>query len=78
WSAPRTIAEGGDWFVNWADTPHIAATADGALWAHWLQKSAAATYAYDVVLARSADGGASWSAPLRVNDDGTPTEHGFV
>lgn len=78
WSAPRTIAEGGDWFVNWADTPHIAATADGALWAHWLRKSAAATYAYDVVLARSADGGASWSAPLRVNDDGTPTEHGFV
>ena len=78
WSTPRTIAEGGDWFVNWADTPHIAATADGALWAHWLRKSAAATYAYDVVLARSGDGGATWSAPVAVNEDGTPTEHGFV
>jgi hypothetical protein len=78
WSEPRTIATGGDWFVNWADTPHIAATADGALWAHWLQKSAAATYAYDVALARSGDGGATWSAPVLVNDDGTPTEHGFV
>ena len=78
WSAPRTIATGGDWFVNWADTPHLAATADGALWAHWLRKSAAATYAYDVVLARSGDGGATWSEPIPVNRDGTPTEHGFV
>jgi hypothetical protein len=78
WSEPRTIATGGDWFVNWADTPHIAATADGALWAHWLQKSAAATYAYDVALSRSDDGGATWLAPVLVNDDGTPTEHGFV
>lgn len=78
WSTPRTIARGGDWFVNWADTPHLLQTADGALWAHWLRKSAAATYAYDVVLSRSGDGGASWSPPVRVNDDGTPTEHGFV
>ncbi|RNF83753.1 sialidase family protein [Montanilutibacter psychrotolerans] len=78
WSAPRTIAQGRDWFVNWADTPHIAVTADGALWAHWLQKSAAATYAYDIALVRSSDGGARWSAPVLVNDDGTASEHGFV
>ncbi|HZH43496.1 MAG TPA: hypothetical protein VEY50_05390 [Lysobacter sp.] len=78
WDAPRTIASGGDWFVNWADTPHIEATADGALWAHWLQKSAAGTYAYDVALTRSADGGRSWARPVTVNTDGTPTEHGFV
>ena len=78
WSTPRTIGSGDDWFVNWADTPHLAATADGALWAHWLRKSAAATYAYDVVLTRSADGGDTWSDPFAVNQDGTPTEHGFV
>jgi len=78
WSEPREIARGGDWFVNWADTPHIAATPDGALWAHWLRKSANAKYAYDVVLARSGDGGATWSKPAPVNTDGTPTEHGFV
>ena len=78
WSAPGTIAEGDDWFVNWADTPHLAVTADGALWAHWLRKSAAATYAYDVVLSRSGDDGVTWSAPRVVNQDGTPTEHGFV
>jgi hypothetical protein len=78
WSAPREIARGDDWFVNWADTPHLAATADGALWAHWLRQSTRATYAYDVALSRSADGGNTWSAPIKVNDDGTPTEHGFV
>ncbi|HEX7802730.1 MAG TPA: sialidase family protein [Pseudoxanthomonas sp.] len=78
WSAPREIARGEDWFVNWADTPHLTATADGALWAHWLRQSAKATYAYDVVLSRSADGGSTWSSPTKVNDDGTPTEHGFV
>ncbi|MCM2336325.1 MAG: glycoside hydrolase [Pseudomonas sp.] len=78
WSEPREIARGDDWFVNWADTPHLRATPDGALWAHWLRKSAAAPYAYDVVLTRSADAGATWSTPLEVNDDGTPTEHGFV
>jgi len=78
WDAPRTIAAGDDWFVNWADTPHIALSADGALWAHWLQKSAPATYAYDVALTRSADAGATWSKPIKVNDDGTASEHGFV
>lgn len=78
WGASQAIASGDDWFVNWADTPHIAQTADGALWAHWLQKSAAATYSYDVALVRSGDGGLTWSTPVLVNDDGTPTEHGFV
>lgn len=78
WSSPRTIATGSNWFVNWADTPHLAATDDGALWAHWLQKSAAATYAYDVALVRSGDGGNTWSKPVLVNDDGKAVEHGFV
>ena len=78
WGEPKDIARGDDWFVNWADTPHLAATADGALWAHWLRQTAAATYAYDVVLSRSSDGGTTWSTAMPVNDDGTPTEHGFV
>ncbi len=75
---PRTVASGRDWFVNWADTPHVAIGNDGALWAHWLRKSGPGTYAYDVMLSRSADEGANWSEPVRVNDDGTRSEHGFV
>ncbi|MFS8063558.1 MAG: sialidase family protein, partial [Luteimonas sp.] len=59
-------------------TPHLAATDDGALWVHWLQKTADAPYAYDVLLSRSADGGVNWSPPMVVNNDGMPVEHGFV
>ncbi len=78
WEGPRTVAVGNAMFANWADTPHIAATADRALWAHWLQKSADAPYAYDVMLVRSLDHGMNWSAPRKAHDDDTQTEHGFV
>jgi hypothetical protein len=78
WEGPRTVAVGNSMFTNWADTPHIVATADHALWTHWLQKSADAPYAYDVMLVRSLDHGMNWSAPRVVHDDGTKTEHGFV
>lgn len=78
WEGPRTVAVGNAMFVNWADTPHLMVTDDRALWAHWLQKSAEAPYAYDVMLVRSMDHGMNWSAPVRVHDDGTATEHGFV
>lgn len=77
WQPAQQIARGDDWFVNWADTPHLLASADGALWAQWLRKSATTPYAYDVRLSRSADG-AQWSAPVTVHDDGTASEHGFV
>ena len=36
-SQPRTIAVGHALVANWADTPHLIATPDGALWAQWLQ-----------------------------------------
>ena len=78
WEGPRTVAIGNSMFTNWADTPHIVATADHALWTHWLQKSADAPYAYDVMLVRSLDHGMNWSAPRVVHGDGTKTEHGFV
>lgn len=78
WSEPTTIVERGDLFVNWADVPSIAVAGDGALVAHWLQKSGPDTYAYDVVLARSTDDGVTWTTLGPVHDDGTKTEHGFV
>lgn len=78
WSAPLVIAEGADWFVNWADFPSMIALPDGTLVAHWLVKSGSATYAYDIRIARSGDGGRTWSEPFTPHRDGTPTEHGFV
>lgn len=78
WSPVRTIAEGDDWFVNWADFPALQALPDGSLWAHTLVKNGEATYAYDVRLQVSRDGGQTWRALGAVHDDGTPTEHGFA
>ena len=78
WSEARTIARGSDWFVNWADFPAVAVQDDGQLFASWLVKSATASYAYDVTLAFSNDGGKLWSEPFSPHDDKTPTEHGFV
>lgn len=78
WSAARTIAEGTNWFVNWADFPSLLVLPDGSLAAHWLAKSSSGTYSYDVMVARSFDGGTTWTKPMMPHRDGTPTEHGFV
>jgi len=78
WSPAGVVARGTDWFVNWADFPSVIALGGGELAGHWLQRSGAGTYAYDVMLARSSDGGVTWSPPVRPHSDGTPTEHGFV
>lgn len=78
WRTPATVAAGDNWFVNWADFPSTTQLPDGTLWAHNLVKRGVGTYAYDIVLYRSRDKGASWSKPFMVHDDGTETEHGFA
>lgn len=78
WSEPVTIAAGSDFFANWADFPSVTAGAGGRMVAHWAAKSGADTYAYDVRLARSDDGGRTWRPMGSAHDDRTPTEHGFV
>ena len=78
WSEAQTVAQGENWFVNWADFPSVIALQDGSLAAHWLVKSGSGTYAYNVNIARSRDGGKTWSKPLVPHRDHTQTEHGFV
>lgn len=78
WTAPRTVASGSNWFVNWADVPSVIRLDDGTLVGHWLQKSGAGTYAYDVRLSRSTDDGKTWSPAFTPHHDGTQTEHGFA
>ncbi|HEU0300036.1 MAG TPA: sialidase family protein [Longimicrobium sp.] len=78
WSAPRTIAQGRDWFVNWADFPTLAVLPNGRMAAHWLQKSGRGTYAYDVRVSVSGDGGATWTPGVVPHTDATESEHGFV
>jgi hypothetical protein len=78
WSAPRTIAEGKNWFVNWADFPSLTVGKNGHLMAHWLARTGQEPYAYSVYVSQSSDGGKTWSPARVLHDDSTPTEHGFV
>ena len=78
WSPARTIVERDDFFVNWADFPSVIADARGVLYAHWLQKSGAHKYVYDVYMAVSRDDGKTWSPSFLLNRDGKASEHGFV
>jgi len=73
-----TVAEGDNWFVNWADFPSVIALNDATLAAHWLVKSGAGTYAYNVNISTSKDGGRTWTKPIIPHRDNTQTEHGFV
>ena len=77
WTAPQTVAEGDNWFVNWADFPSVIALNDGSFAAHWLVKSGTGTYAYNVNISLSRDG-RTWSNPIVPHLDNTQTEHGFV
>jgi hypothetical protein len=79
WSKPRALAESDSFFVNWADAPGLAALGGERLALAWpWKRGGGGGYAYDLRAAISPDGGASWSRPVTVNRDGTPTEHGFV
>ncbi|MGH9459060.1 MAG: sialidase family protein [Thermoanaerobaculia bacterium] len=78
WNEPVTVVERDDLFVNWADFPSVYPIGNDSLAVHWLQKSGDASYAYDVKIVRSDDGGATWREPFSPHDDGTKTEHGFV
>jgi hypothetical protein len=78
WSPPKTVVEGADLFVNWADFPSAVEAANGDWVVHWLTKTAEKSYAYHVKLSRSRDRGATWSPASTAHVDRSPTEHGFV
>jgi hypothetical protein len=79
WKKQGVVAQGGRWFVNWADF-HSVVAIDESFWvAHWLAKRPAGkTYDYDVELAISNDAGDTWRPIGRPYQDATPAEHGFV
>ncbi len=78
WDRPRTIVSRDDLFVNWADFPSVVSLGGDSLAAHWLQYNGPGTYAYQVMLSFSGDGGVTWSPPLVPHETRTETEHGFV
>jgi hypothetical protein len=79
WSEPGQVMERTGLFVNWADFPAMVVLDDGTMAAHWLEKSGERSYDYDVRLAISRDGGASWSEDVVPHHrSGVHAEHGFV
>jgi len=78
WSAPATVAQGTDWFVNWADFPSVIPLEPPLAAAHWLVRRPGGIYAYDIAIALSTDEGATWGPALTPHEDLSATEHGFV
>ncbi|HJU88673.1 MAG TPA: hypothetical protein VJ672_04735 [Gemmatimonadaceae bacterium] len=78
WSSSRTITRSESLFVNWADFPSVMTLPNGHLIAHWLQKSGAGKYAYNVRVARSLDSGTTWTRGSVLHTDRSEAEHGFV
>ncbi|MFN3841184.1 MAG: sialidase family protein, partial [Cyclobacteriaceae bacterium] len=77
WSEPVTIANGNNWFVNWADYPMLVSDGRGKLMAAFLEKSSEEKFSYDIKITTSADE-LNWTKPVTLHDDGKLAEHGFV
>jgi hypothetical protein len=77
-SAPREVTRGDDLMVNWADMPSVQPITRDVWAAHWLKLSQESPGAYHIATAVSNDAGATWTAPVQLNDDSAAAEHGFV
>jgi len=78
WTEPFEISTDSSFFVNWADFPSLNKISDDTLVAHWLKKSGAGTYDYDIHLSFSYDNGLSWSKSEIPHATTIKGEHGFV
>jgi hypothetical protein len=61
------------------DPPSLAVAPDGTVYVVWTARTATADgkKATDVMFSVSNDGGQTFAAPLRVNDDSVPSDHGM-
>jgi hypothetical protein len=79
WVKRGEVAQGANWFINWADYPSVVAINDKFWMAHWLvKKQGGKAYDYDIALAISNDAGLTWREIGPPHRDGTAAEHGFA
>ena len=86
WSAARTIAQGPDWFVNWADFPALTVDGPGRATVAWFVNNPAPATGtttvghdhhgpgYRAFLSRTTDAGQTWSAPAARTDESDAVE----
>lgn len=77
WGDAELIAQGDDWFINWADFPSLVVN-DNSMAAHWLRLSSDGTYDYDVNATFYTRKTQSWGEAITIHKDGVSAEHGFV
>ena len=76
WSNSELIAQGNNWFINWADFPSVIKVNDTFI-AHWLQDNGTSAYAYGIQHAIKKSGNV-WQQKGWLHADESPSEHGFV
>jgi hypothetical protein len=59
------------------DPPDVAVAADGTVYVAWTARAAGADHATTLYLSASRDGGRSFGAPVKVNDDARACVHGM-
>jgi|TARA_B100000959_G_scaffold162649_1_gene170389 hypothetical protein len=78
WGKSNLITKSSKMFVNWADFPKITADELNGISAHYLEMSSEEKFSYDIKVVNSKNKGNTWSIPLKLHNDSTKTEHGFV
>ncbi|MCX6611496.1 MAG: sialidase family protein [Acidobacteria bacterium] len=79
WSTPETIAQGKNWFVNWADYPTIAVLPDGAMLAHWLTRyGGEGKYGYGIRVAKRDASTRKWREVYGMSLDDPKDYAGFL
>ena len=76
WGDVETIGSG-KLFVNWADFPSLALSADGSIGAQWLVRGGGEIWAYGIRFAVRGTAG-EWTAPQIPHGRERAAEHGFV
>ncbi|MGB3802216.1 MAG: hypothetical protein WA952_20510, partial [Lewinella sp.] len=74
WSSEEVVAEGTNWFVNWADFPSVKPLGADRFY-HYLSYSGVGTYDYDV---HFGVGHSKEASSQVLHNDSIPAEHGFV
>jgi hypothetical protein len=73
-----TAASGTNWFVNWADTPKLAAVGDSRWLVCVLERTGTGSYDYGVRLRVWNSLSNECTEPVWLHDHAGPGEHGFV
>ena len=78
WNDFNFITKSSEMFVNWADFPKITTNSSNGVSAHYLEMTSDEKYSYDIKILNSKNGGITWNKPIKIHNDNTKTEHGFV